>query len=73
MNRNVSWKITVMLALMVVIVAFTPLVLAPGKINPKIFSMPFTLWVSIALTIVLVLLTYIAGHLLFKKKESETE
>jgi hypothetical protein len=50
-------------ALGLVILTFTPLVLHPGKIEPKILSMPFTLWISILITIILVVLTYLASKL----------
>jgi hypothetical protein len=40
-------------ALGISVLTFTPVILAPGKINPKLFSMPYTLWASILITILL--------------------
>ena len=57
------------MAVVLVLVTFTPLVLKEGKIEPKLFSMPYTLWVSILITILLVVLTYIGGRVLLKDKE----
>ena len=47
----------------VTVLTFTPVILDPGKINPRLFSMPYTLWTSICITILLVLLTYLVSKL----------
>ncbi len=67
-KRKTYWRITAGLALLLILISFTPLVMPEGKINPTLFSMPYTLWMSILITIVLVVLTYIGGrvHLLEK-------
>lgn len=67
-KRKIYWRITVAVAVVLIIITFTPLVLT-GKIQPKLFSMPFTLWVSMLITIVLVALTYIGGRIHLKDKE----
>lgn len=46
-----------------IVLTFTPVILDPGKINPRLFSMPYTLWTSICITILLVLLTYLVSKL----------
>lgn len=46
-----------------VILTFTPVILNPGKIEPKILSLPYTLWTSILITMILVLLTYLVSRL----------
>ena len=51
------------LALGLVILTFTPLILHPGKIEPKVLSMPFTLWTSILITVILVVLTFLVSKL----------
>ena len=50
-------------AFVLVVITFTPVILHPGKINPKFLSMPYTLWTSILITILLVLLTYLVSRL----------
>jgi hypothetical protein len=50
-------------ALILVVITYTPVILHPGKIDPKFLSMPYTLWTSILITIVLVLLTYLVSRL----------
>ena len=65
------WKITVAAAVILTIITFTPIVIAPGKIKPALFSMPYTLWVSILLTIILVVLTYIGGMIHLKDNDKK--
>ncbi len=67
-KRKIYWRVTVVAAVVLVVLTFTPLVLT-GRIEPKLFSMPFTLWVSILITIVLVVLTYIGGRIHLKDKD----
>ena len=49
-------------ALVITALTFTPFILNPGKTNPKLLHMPYTLWTSIVITILLVLLTYLASR-----------
>ncbi len=69
MKRKLYWKITVGLALFLAILMFTPVVIAPGKTDPKLFSMPYTFWVSILITILIVVLTYVGGLLYLRDEE----
>ena len=51
----------VAVALLLVVFTFTPVILNPGKIYPRLFSMPFSLWTSMLISIILVILTYPAS------------
>lgn len=51
----------VAVAVALVAITFTPLILNPGKIYPKFLSMPYSLWTSILISIILVILTYLAS------------
>jgi uncharacterized membrane protein len=62
-KRRFWWAVTVAVAVFLVVVTFTPLVMEEGKTEPELLSMPFTLWVSILITILLVVLTWIGGFL----------
>ena len=53
------WKVCVVLVIILSALTFTPLVIPAGRFQPEFFGMPYTLWVSILLTVLLVLLTYI--------------
>ena len=57
--------------LLIIAITFSPLVIAPGKINPFLFGLPYTLWMGILLTIVLVVITLIAGNALPNDEEGE--
>jgi len=62
-HKKILRYLLVGVALVLVAVTFTPVILHPGKIDPKFLSMPYTLWTSILITIVLVLLTYLVSRL----------
>ena len=68
-NQKLHWRITVTIAVVLMLITFTPLVIAPGKIGPKLFSMPYTLWVSMLISIALVVLTFIGGRVHLKDEE----
>jgi uncharacterized membrane protein len=57
-ERNI-WKMCYFLAIGIVVISFTPLVLAPEKIYPYVMGMPYNLGVSMLLSFVLVLLTIV--------------
>lgn len=69
MKNKLYWKITAAVAVLLIVLTFTPVVIAPGKITPTLFSMPYTLWMSILITFILVVLTYIGGRVHLKDKE----
>ncbi len=73
MKRKLYWRLTVAVAVLLILVTFTPIVIAPGKTCPKLFSMPYTLWVSILITISLVVLTYIGGKVHLNEEETSTK
>ena len=53
--------IIVALAILLVVITFSPLIVQPGKIYPRLFSMPYSLWTSMVISIILVILTYLAS------------
>ncbi len=60
--NKLLWRICVTTVILVITVTFSPLIIAPDKINPAVLGMPFTLWTSILTTILLVVLTYLGGR-----------
>ena len=68
-KQKLYWRITAAAAVTLIAITFTPLVIAPGRINPKLLSMPYTLWMSILITIILVVLTYIGGRIYLRDEE----
>jgi Na+/melibiose symporter-like transporter len=73
MKQKFYWRITAAVAIFLMLITFTPLVIAPGKTEPELFSMPYTLWVSILITIGLVVLTYIGGRVHLNDEEPNSK
>jgi CDP-diglyceride synthetase len=61
-KKRKYWYIIIAVVTVLVVITFTPLVLNPGKIHPKFLSLPYTLWTSMLITIILVLLTYLGSR-----------
>ena len=68
--KTMYWKICVVVAIFLTAITFTPLVIPAGEYQPELFGMPYTLWVSILITILLVLLTFI-GTLVHPGRNSD--
>jgi len=60
--NKLLWQLCVAAVILIIVVTFSPLIIAPGKIDPSVLGMPFTLWTSIITTIALVVLTYLGGR-----------
>lgn len=59
-NGNWGWKICCGLAVVIMVLAFTPLFLPAGVADPRFGGMPYTLWSGIALCVGMVVLTAVA-------------
>lgn len=59
-NDKLVWRICCTLAILLMVLAFSPLFIPTGVIAPKLMGMPYTLWSGIAVCIVMVLITYVA-------------
>ncbi|MDH3532780.1 MAG: hypothetical protein OEO82_07605 [Gammaproteobacteria bacterium] len=60
-TRNAFWKFCCGIVIGLAALAFSPLVLAPGRHTPELFGMPRTLWLGILLAFALVAMTLIGG------------
>jgi hypothetical protein len=60
-NNKWVWRGSVLLAVLIILTMYSPLVIKEGKLEPFFLGLPYTLWMSMALTIAIVLLTYIGG------------
>lgn len=56
------WKICIFLAILLTIITFTPLVIPMGVYKPMLLGIPYTLWTSILITILFVVLTYVGSN-----------
>lgn len=70
-DKKLIWKLCVGAVLLIIIFTFSPLVIAPGKIDPFLFGLPYTLWVGIVLTILLVIITLIGGNAITNEEEDQ--
>ena len=68
-QKKLIWRLCVAAVILIIIITFSPLVIAKGKINPFLFGLPYTLWMGIILTIVLVIITYIGGNAITNEEE----
>ena len=62
----------ILLAILLSIITFTPLVMPYGKHTPYLFHLPYTLWVGLIVSLVFVLLTWIAVLIHPGKKEDKS-
>jgi hypothetical protein len=58
-KRKRYWRICCALAIVVSLLTFTPLVIPAGVYRPALFGVPYSLWLSFLITVVLVVLTFI--------------
>lgn len=49
------------LVVLLIVVAYTPLMLPHGVYKPSVLGIPYSLWVSFVITVALVVLTYIGS------------
>jgi hypothetical protein len=53
------------------LITYTPAIIPAGRINPILMGLPYTLWMGILLTIILVTLTYIGSKVYPSQNEEE--
>ena len=70
-NKNrIPGIITILFALIVIIISFTPIVIPKGIHEPKLLSLPYSLWMGILMTVLLVALTWVSTRVHPKAKEA---
>jgi len=60
-RRKGLWKLTVIIAIALVALTFTPLVTPAGRHTPGLLNFPYTLWTGIIISLGLTLLTLLAA------------
>lgn len=71
-NKKILWLLCCISAAAIVIIGFTSLTIPENILHPKFLGMPYTLWVSMLLSILLVVLT-ILGTLVHPGKDKSEE
>ena len=61
-TRNRLWLFTKVMAILLSVLTFTPLVIPTEKFTPVVFGMPYTLWAGLAITILFVLNAWFATY-----------
>jgi hypothetical protein len=61
-TKRTRWRICVLLVILLMILTFTPLVIPQGVYRPRLFGLPYSLWLSGIITILLVVLTYLGSR-----------
>jgi hypothetical protein len=69
--NTLYWRICIALALLLTIITFTPLVIPVGVYRPTLLGMPYTLWMTILITILYVVLTFIGSRVHPGRKDEE--
>jgi len=61
-KRKKYWTLCVVLVMVLMVLAYTPLMIPNGVYKPMILGIPYTLWTSFLITVILVALTYIGAR-----------
>ncbi len=58
-KKRLYWKIACIAAILLCILTFTPLVIPQGIAKPELAGVPYSLWTSFIISVLLVVLTFI--------------
>lgn len=61
------------MAILLCLLVFTPFVIPKGVYTPELFGIPYSLWTSFLITVVLVFLTYLGTKVHRSNEEEEVE
>lgn len=75
MNKRKAryWRICAALVVILAVLTFTPLIIPRGVYKPMLLGIPYSLWTSFIITVVLVTLTYIGSKMHPGKDEKEEQ
>lgn len=66
------YRLLILLAVILSIITFTPLVMPYGKYEPSLLHLPYTLWTGLLVALVFVFLTWLSVRIHPGKKEDES-
>jgi len=61
MNRSLVWRICCVVVLVITVLTFTTFVTPKGVAGPFLIGMPYTLWVGLLVTFILLAITIIGS------------
>ena len=74
MRKNKKyWTLCAVLVIVLMVLGYTPLMIPNGVYKPLILGIPYTLWTSFLITVILVTLTYIGSKVHPGSDEEEEE
>ena len=71
-RKSRRYNILILLALLLSVLTFTPLVMPYGEYRPSLFHLPYTLWTGLTVALLFVCLTWLSVLLHPGKKEDES-
>ncbi|MEM1134342.1 MAG: hypothetical protein AAGI07_00785 [Bacteroidota bacterium] len=72
-NKTVYWRICQALAMLLMLATFSPWVISSGTFEPSVMGLPYSLWIGILISILLVLLTFWATKIHPDRKNTASE
>ena len=61
MTKSIIWKFCCSTVLAIAVLTFTPLVTPDHQFEPSLWGMPYTLWVGLLVTLILLFITIIGS------------
>ena len=65
------WRLLTGLVIFIFFIEYSPLVIPAGKFTPTLFGIPFSLWMGVLFTVLVVWLTYMGAKIYARKIEQE--
>jgi hypothetical protein len=62
MSKNIRWRLCRAAAITLAVLSFSPLVIPPGRHEPMLWGMPYTLWMGILMSMALVGLAWLGAR-----------
>ncbi len=73
MKKKIYWRICTILIPVLIVLAYTPMLIPNGIYKPMLLGLPYTLWTSFLITVFLVALTFIGAKVHPGRDEEEEE
>lgn len=71
-RKKKNYRLLILLALILCILSFTPLVMPGHRYKPMLLHLPYTLWTGILASVLLVLLTWLSARMHPGREEDES-
>ena len=71
-KKSRRYTVLILIALLLTVLTFTPLVMPYEVHRPTLFHLPYTLWTGLLVAIVFVCITWLAVHFHPGRKEDES-